>query len=105
MADDHRHQAEGSRSTWVKVLESATPVTIPGSAIGRTTRKEIVSRPKNLRRPTASEISVPSTIAIASRRARLDRGQQRFPRDSFSIALPNQSKVNPGGGHLRIRLS
>ncbi len=33
-------------STWVKVLLSATPVTIPGSAIGRITRNEIVSRPK-----------------------------------------------------------
>ena len=32
--------------TWVKVELSAIPVTIPGSAIGRMTRKEIVSRPK-----------------------------------------------------------
>ena len=32
--------------TWVKVLLSATPVTIPGRAIGSTTRNEIVSRPK-----------------------------------------------------------
>ena len=33
-------------STWVKVALSAIPVTMPGSAIGRMTRNEIVSRPK-----------------------------------------------------------
>ncbi len=32
--------------TCVKVSLRAIPVTIPGSAIGRTTMKEIVSRPK-----------------------------------------------------------
>ena len=52
-------------STWVKVLLSATPVTIPGRAIGRITRNEIVSRPKKRWRATASEARVPSTIAIA----------------------------------------
>ena len=50
---------------WVKVELSAIPVTIPGSAIGRITRKEIVSRPKKRCRATASEASVPSTSAIA----------------------------------------
>ena len=34
-------------STVLKVAFSAMPVTIPGSAIGRMTRNEIVSRPKN----------------------------------------------------------
>ena len=52
-------------STWVKVLLRATPVTIPGRAIGRMTRKEIVSRPKKRCRATASEARVPSRIAIA----------------------------------------
>ena len=33
-------------STCVKVEFSAMPVTIPGSAIGRMIRNEIVSRPK-----------------------------------------------------------
>ena len=35
-------------STCVNVVFSAMPVTMPGSAIGSTTRNEIVSRPKNL---------------------------------------------------------
>ena len=92
-------------STWVKVLEKATPVTIPGRAIGRTTRKEIVSRPKNLRRPTASEISVPRTIAIIIATAPASIEVSSASRaDSFSNALPNQLKVKPGGGHLRMRL-
>ena len=51
--------------TCVNVSLSATPVTIPGSAIGRITRNEIVSRPKNRWRATASEASVPSIRAIA----------------------------------------
>ena len=33
-------------STWVNVAFRAIPVTIPGSAIGRMIRNEIVSRPK-----------------------------------------------------------
>ena len=92
-------------STWVKVLEKATPVTIPGRAIGRTTRKEIVSRPKNRRRPTASAISVPSTIAIdiATTPASIEVSSASRA-DSLSTALPNQLRVKPGGGHLRILL-
>src|SRR5207344_1636228 len=42
-------------NTWVNVLLRATPVTIPGRAIGRMTRKEIVSRPKKRCRATASD--------------------------------------------------
>jgi hypothetical protein len=41
------------------------PVTISGSAIGRITRNEIVSRPKKRRRATASAARVPSRTAIA----------------------------------------
>ena len=33
-------------STWVKVELSAMPVTMPGSAMGSTTRNETASRPK-----------------------------------------------------------
>jgi hypothetical protein len=92
-------------STWVKVLEKATPVTIPGRAIGRTTRKEIESRPKNLRRPTASAISVPNTIAISiAARPASTEWSSASRTDSFSKALPNQLRVKPGGGHLRMRL-
>src|SRR5215475_14554423 len=92
-------------STWVKVLEKATPVTMPGRAIGSTTRKEVVSRPKNLRRPTAREIRVPRTIAISIATTPASIEVTSASRAlSDSKALPNQLKVNPGGGHLRMRL-
>ena len=44
---------------------SASPVTIPGSAIGRITANVITSRPKNRYRETASDASVPRMSAIA----------------------------------------
>ena len=55
--------------TCVNVELSAMPVTIPGSAIGRMTRNEIVSRPKNRWRATAIEASVPSSSASAVARS------------------------------------
>src|SRR6185312_14563282 len=92
-------------STWVKVLERATPVTMPGRAIGRMTRKEIDSRPKKRLRPTAREIRDPRTtaISIAATPASIEvTSDSRALADSN--ALPNQLKVKPGGGHLRMRL-
>lgn len=59
-----RPTPSGSRTVRKAVL-SATPVTMPGSAIGRTIMKEMVSRPKNLKRWTAKAMSVPRTKAIA----------------------------------------
>src|SRR4249919_1231344 len=91
-------------NTWVKVLLSATPVTIPGRAIGRMTRKEIVSRPKKRCRATASEASVPRTRAIAVAASPTLIEVQNASRAVLSIALGNHSKVNPGGGHSRILL-
>ena len=41
------------------------PVTTPGSAIGRTSRNVIASRPKKRKRLTAAAAAVPSTSAIA----------------------------------------
>ena len=47
MADDDREDAEvDTPSTCVNVALSAMPVTMPGSAIGSTTRNETASRPK-----------------------------------------------------------
>src|SRR3954469_14458970 len=92
-------------STWVKVLDRATPVTMPGRAIGKMTRKEIDSRPKKRLRPTARGIKDPSTtaISIATTPASIEvRSASRA--ESDSKALPNQLKVKPGGGHLRMRL-
>ena len=90
----------------MKVLLRATPVTIPGRAIGRITRKEIVSRPKKRWRATASEARVPSTIAIAvAARPALSEVSSASRADSFSIAFGNQSRVRPGGGHSRMLLA
>src|SRR3989442_7392787 len=44
---------------------SAIPVTTPGRAIGRTSRKVIASRPKKRKRLTAVAAAVPSTSATA----------------------------------------
>ena len=43
---------------------SASPVTIPGNAIGRMTRNEMISRPKKRERDTASAASVPRMSAM-----------------------------------------
>ena len=76
------------------------PVMIPGSAIGRMTRSEIVSRPKNFVRLTAAAHSVPRTRAIAvetvatfAERARACHTSGRFH------VTPSQAVVSPGGGH------
>src|SRR5919205_783560 len=95
----------GTSRTWVKVLLIATPVTIPGKAIGKITRKEIVSRPKKRWRATASEASVPSTsaIAVASRPALIEVKNASRAASSLNAWL-NQCVVHPGGGHSRILL-
>src|SRR6478672_8493459 len=92
-------------NTWVKVLLSATPVTIPGRAIGRMTMKEIVSRPKKRWRATASEARVPSTSASAVATSATLIEVQNASLAVLSIALGNHSKVSPGGGHSRILLA
>src|SRR6187431_2153812 len=92
-------------STWVKVLLRATPVTMPGRAIGRITRKETVSRPKKRCRATAIEASVPSTSAIAvAAMPALTEVTKASLAASFSNAFENQSRVRPGGGQARILL-
>ena len=48
-----------------KAERSAMPVTMPGSAIGRTSSSEIASRPKKRARDSAAAASVPSTSASA----------------------------------------
>src|SRR5215204_3807045 len=95
----------GTSSTWVKVLEIATPVTIPGSAIGRITRKLIVSRPKKRWRATAREARVPRTRAIeaATTPALIEVTKASRAASSLNAWL-NQWVVKPGGGHARILL-
>ncbi len=95
----------GTPRTWVKVLLSATPVTIPGSAIGRITRNEIVSRPKKRWRATASEARVPRTSAIAvAASPTLIEVTKRVARPASFERLPNQWVVQLGGGQSRILL-
>ena len=85
---------------WVKVVFRATPVTMPGRAIGRMTRNEIVSRPKNRKRATAREASEPRisarTVATAATSSEVKKAS-RAP--LLVIASPTQSVVSPGGGH------
>ena len=81
---------------------SAIAVTMPGSAIGRTSTNDTVSRPKNRNRCTANAASVPSR--------QRERGQQPTPTFTevpsamrmfgSSHASPNQRVVNPVGGQF-----
>src|SRR5438093_11141382 len=60
-------QSDGLRpwtGLFVKKEFNAIPVTTPGSAIGRTSRNVIASRPKKRNRLTAVAAAVPSTSAI-----------------------------------------
>ena len=86
-------------STWVKVLLRATPVTIPGRAIGRIDQEgdrlaaeEAVARRRRARR------GVPSSERDRGRRdAGLDRGEQRFAgRCRFRRPCGNQSSGQAG---------
>ena len=79
----------GMPSTWVNVSLRATPVTIPGRAIGRITRKEIVSRPKKRWRADRQGGQRAEHDRDRGRRQPgLDRGQEALRATaSFSIAL------------------
>ena len=58
-------QNEKGISIRLNAERSEMPVMMPGSAIGRMTSSEIVSRPKNFVPDTAAAQSVPRTSAIA----------------------------------------
>ena len=73
-------QIENGISARLKAERSAMPVMMPGSAIGRMTSSEIVSRPKNFEPETAAAQSVPSTSAISVEiAATVHRQRQRLP--------------------------
>src|SRR5205814_10141039 len=79
----------------------ASPVTMPGRAIGRTRTKESASRPKNLKRWTAKAAREPmaSAIVVAPRAAFTDAS--RACRTSLlRHATPNQCVVSDDGGHF-----
>src|SRR5918995_1613559 len=90
-------------STCEKVELSAIPVTIPGRAIGRITRKEIVSRPKKRCRATASDARVPRTSATAvASSPTLTEVQKASRAPGLPKALSNHSSVKPGGGQSSV---
>ncbi len=83
------------------VVPSAMPVTIPGSAMGSTTRKLITSRPKNRKRATAMAVSVPrsSAMSVAPVAARSEAtSASRTP--PSAAARENQSRVSPRMGQV-----
>src|SRR4030095_16327005 len=82
---------ESERSRWLNVKNefSAMPVMMPGSAIGRRSRNETASRPKNRKRAIAKAAAEPSTRAApGGGRGRTHREPQRLghllvvPRDA-----------------------
>src|SRR5205823_13857356 len=78
---------------------NASPVTIPGNAIGSTSRNETVSRPKNRKRCTANADSDPRTsaMAVAPTPALID--SHRDDRTSLLWnATANHFAVSPLGG-------
>ena len=97
--------AENPMPVVLIVALSAMPVTMPGSAIGRTNRNEIASRPKNAKRWIASAASVPSTIAtsVAATPIWSDR-TIASTRSLFAKATANQSVVKFAIGQVWARL-
>lgn len=90
-------------STVRKALLSAMPVTMPGSAIGRMTSSDTVSRPKNRYRCTANAAIVPSThaTAVAPRPALTEvHSADRTP--PFCQARDHHSPVTWVGGQANV---
>ena len=77
------------------------PVTIPGSAIGRTSRNEIDSRPKKRNRCTPKDAAEPSTSATAvASTAAFSESQSACCMSPLWIAGPNHFVVRPAIGQL-----
>ena len=93
-------QKENGISARLKAERSAMPVMMPGSAIGRMTSSDIVSRPKKRVCETAAAQSVPSTRAMAVEAAatRSDRPSASHTSGRFHVT-PSHFSVRPGGGH------
>src|SRR5919198_3494202 len=97
-------QSDGLRwwtGLWPKKELSAIPVTTPGSAIGRTSRKLIASRPKKRNRLTAAAAAVPSTsaTAVASPPA-FNESTSAARASSLSQAARNHFVLKPAIGQL-----
>src|SRR6266550_482350 len=97
-------QSEGLRpctGLFVKNELRAMPVTTPGRAIGRTSRKVIASRPKKRNRLTAVAAAVPRTsaIVVAIPAAFSDR-TRALRASSLCHAAWNHFVLNPAIGQL-----
>src|SRR3954467_3666999 len=77
----------------------AIPVMIPGSAIGRTTRNDPASRPKNRKRLTPNAAAEPSSSAtvVATSAARTD-SQSALRMLSSPNVVPNHLVDRPSIG-------
>ena len=79
------------------------PVMIPGRAIGRMSRNDTDSRPKNRKRAIANAAIDPSTSAIAVVTAPTFRESVNAERASWLChVMVNQWNVQPGIGQLWI---
>src|SRR5690349_14732302 len=79
---------------------SEIPVMMPGSAIGRITSSEMVSRPKNRVPETAAAHSVPSTSAISVEiDATCTESVSACQTSGRFHVTSNHLSVSPGGGH------
>jgi len=88
-----------------KALLSAIPVTIPGSAIGSTTRRLTVDFPKKLKRCSANDSAVPEQQGDHRRRRGDDEEvEMADSAPALANALPHHSVVKPGGGHAKVLL-
>src|SRR3954453_6425532 len=88
----------GTAST---IEDRARAVTIPGNAIGSTSRNEIASRPKKRKRCTAKAAIEPSSraIAVAIRPARTD-SQSAWRISALCQVEENHLVDSPGSGQL-----
>ena len=84
---------------------SASAVTIPGNAIGRTNANEIVSRPKNRACAIPNEARVPSVSAITVAASATSRECSSAGRSvEFFQATSNHEVVKNSGGHVAFGL-
>ncbi len=83
----------------LKAERSEMPVMMPGSAMGRMTSSEMVSRPKNFVPETAAAQSVPSTSAMSVEIAATCTDSVSACQTSTRFQVTaNQLSVRPGGG-------
>src|ERR671932_669988 len=90
---------------WIGLFEkkelSAIPVTTPGSAIGRTSRKLTASRPKKRKRATAAAAAVPRTSAtVVASAAAFSESTSASRASWLSHAALNHFVLKPAIGQL-----